>query len=164
VNIYQKLNDVKVFLFDVDGVFTDSGMLATEEGQLLRTMHTRDGLAVKLALNNGYQVGIITKGNSQGVADRFRGLGVEHIYMFMADKMDSYNDLKAKLQFSDNQVLYMGDDLSDLNLLRTVGVSACPYDACPEVLEEANYISSLEGGYGCVRQIIEKVMRLHGTW
>jgi 3-deoxy-D-manno-octulosonate 8-phosphate phosphatase (KDO 8-P phosphatase) len=162
--LFEKLSHLTTFLFDIDGVFTASGMLATEDGELLRTVNTRDGLAVKKALNAGLNVGIITKGNSQGVYSRFKNLGVEHIYVNMADKVVTYQNLKAKLNFEDHQALYMGDDISDLGVLKLVGVPACPYDACHEVIEASEFISSLDGGYGAVRQILEKVLRLQGKW
>jgi len=164
MSIFAKLEKITTLLFDVDGVFTDSGILAKENADLLRTLHTRDGYAVKQAINAGYNVGIITKGNSQGVHGRFKNLGVKHIHMNMADKVDIYQSLKTTLSIIDEEVLYMGDDISDLGVLKLAGVSACPYDACHEVITEAEYISSIDGGYGCVRQVIEKVMRLHGKW
>jgi len=164
MSIFAKLEKITTLLFDVDGVFTDSAMLATEDGDLLRSVNTRDGLAIKKAIAGGFHVGIITKGNSQGVHDRFANLGVEHIYMNMDDKVQTYEELKAKLSITDEEVLYMGDDISDLGVLSLAGVSACPYDACHEVVTESEYISSIDGGSGCVRQVIEKVMRLHDKW
>lgn len=162
--LFEKLEHLTTLLFDIDGVFTASGMLATEQGELHRTVNTRDGLAIKKALNAGYHVGIITKGNSQGVYDRFSNLGVQHIYMNMADKVTTYHELKTKVGFADQEALYMGDDISDIGVLNLVGVPACPYDACHEVIQAADYISSIDGGYGAVRQVVEKIMRLHGKW
>lgn len=164
MSIFAKLEKVTTLLFDVDGVFTDSGMLALENSDLQRTVHTRDGYAVKRALKAGYNLGIITKGNSQGVYGRFKNLGVEHVHMNMPDKVDIYQSLKANLSLTNDEILYMGDDISDLGVLKLAGVSACPYDACHEVITESEYISSIDGGKGCVRQVIEKVMRLHGKW
>ncbi len=164
MTLFEKLSHLTTFLFDIDGVFTASGMLATEDGELLRTVNTRDGLAVKKALNAGLNVGIITKGNSQGVYSRFENLGVKHIYMNMDDKVVTYQDLKSTLKFEDHQALYMGDDISDIGVLELVGVPACPYDACHEVIEASEFISSLDGGYGAVRQVLEKVLRLQGKW
>ncbi len=164
MNIFDKLQQITTLLFDVDGVFTDSAMLATEDGNLLRSVNTRDGLAVKKALSAGYHVGIITKGNSQGVYDRFKTLGVKHVYMDMEDKVVTYQALKEQLSIQDENILYMGDDISDLGVLRLAGVSACPYDACHEVITESEYISSIDGGNGCVRQVIEKILRLHDQW
>lgn len=164
MSIYQKLAKVNVLFFDVDGVFTNSLMHASEDGDLTRLVHTRDGLAVKKAIAAGKTVGIITKGNSQGVYKRFEGLGVEHIHMNMKEKIKTYETLRARLAFNDDEVLYMGDDISDLEVMRQVGVAACPADACSEVLEEANYIAAANGGYGCAREIIEKVLRLSDQW
>ncbi len=164
MTIFDKLATVNVLLFDVDGVFTDSQMLVKETTGLLRSVNTRDGLAIKKAIQAGLEVGIITKGNCQGVKQRFANLGVKHIHMNMPRKLDTYQSLKATLGFSDEEALYMGDDLSDLEVMHSVGVSACPSDACHEVLTASSYISSLSGGHGCVRQVIEKVLRLKGQW
>lgn len=164
MSIFEKLAKVNVLLFDVDGVFTDSQMLVQESSGLLRSVNTRDGLAVKKALQAGLEVGIITKGNCQGVKQRFADLGVKHIFLNMPKKIATYNSLKATLNFEDDHALYMGDDLSDLEVMSAVGVSTCPSDACHEVLEASDYISSISGGHGCVRQVIEKVLRLKGQW
>lgn len=164
MSLFKNLTNITTLLFDIDGVFTTSGMLATEHDELLRTVNTRDGLAVKMAIKAGYTVGIITKGNSQGIYQRFQNLGVQHIYMNMADKVEIYQEFKAKVGVTDEEVLYMGDDISDLGVLNLVGVPTCPYDACHEVITASHFISSIEGGKGAVRQVIEKVMRLHGKW
>lgn len=160
----SKLKHITTFVFDVDGVFTNSNVLITENGELLRTMNTRDGQAVKIALENGFEVAIITKGWSEGVRKRFELLGINYIYDKLTEKTKAMNSLLSHLKITKEQVLYMGDDLPDLPLYNMVGVSACPADAAHENLEKAEFITSKKGGEGCVREIIEKVMKLQGKW
>jgi 3-deoxy-D-manno-octulosonate 8-phosphate phosphatase (KDO 8-P phosphatase) len=161
---HSSLRDISTFVFDVDGVFTDSQVIVMENGDLVRTMNTRDGQAVKYALEAGYHLAIITKGFSTGVRKRFEQLGVIHIYDRLQTKESAYNDLKTKLNITDDQLLYMGDDIPDINLIKTAGVGACPSDAVSEVIACADYISAIKGGAGCVREIIERVMKIQGKW
>ena len=157
-------HSITTFVFDVDGVFTNGEVLVMENGDMLRTMSTRDGQAVRYALEAGYRVSVITKGASKGVRKRFEYLGLTDIYDKLKDKTASYEDLLAKYHLSDGEVLYMGDDLPDLLLLKRVGFSACPADAVIEVRETVQYISPFAGGKGCVRDVIEKTMRAQNTW
>lgn len=161
---YSILDKISTFIFDVDGVLTDSQILITENGDLLRSMSTRDGQAIKFALDAGFHVAIITKGGSQGVKSRLRGLGITDIYEKLETKQAAYDELVAKYQLKSDQILYMGDDLPDIPLLRQVGLSACPYDASRDVLSLATYISPNNGGHGAVRDVIERVMRCQGKW
>jgi len=155
---------ITTFIFDVDGVFTNSEVLVMENGDHVRTMNTRDGQAVKYALDAGYNIAVITKGFSSGVRKRFEYLGVPHIYDNLSDKEIAFEDYVNKLQLTKKEILYMGDDIPDLILFDKVGVSACPADAAYENLERAIYISPKNGGHGCVRDVIEKVMRLQNKW
>lgn len=163
-HLYEKLAEINTFVFDVDGVLTDGTVLVTENGDLLRTMNTRDGQGIKTALENGFHVGIITKGASEGVRKRFENLGVIHIYDNVTDKRSPLKQLMELLGVSSEQVLYMGDDLPDVAIYPLVGVSCCPSNAAADNLSNADYISPLKGGHGCVREIIEKVLRLQGRW
>lgn len=162
--MHDLLQQINTFVFDVDGVFTNSEVLITEAGEHLRVMNTRDGQAVKYAIEAGYNIAIITKGFSQGVRKRFEFLGVPHIYDCVHDKLDAFNEYVQVMELKREEILYMGDDIPDLCLFDRVGVSACPSDAATENLERAVYISPKAGGAGCVRDIIEKVMRLQGKW
>ena len=155
---------ITTFVFDVDGVFTNGEVLVMENGDMLRTMSTRDGQAVRYAIEAGYRVVVITKGASEGVRKRFDYLGLTDIYDKLKDKAASYDDLLAKYNLKNEEILYMGDDLPDIVLLKKAGISACPADAVTEVLQLARYISPFNGGKGCVRDVIEKTMRLQGTW
>ncbi len=161
---YSIFDKISTFIFDVDGVLTDSQVLITENGDLLRSMSTRDGQSIKFALDAGYHVAIITKGGSQGVKSRLAGLGIPDIYDKLETKQAAYAELVAKYNLKQEEILYMGDDLPDIPLLKQVGLSSCPYDASRDVLAIATYISSERGGHGAVRDVIEKVMRCQGKW
>lgn len=161
---YSLFNKISTFIFDVDGVLTNSQILITESGDLLRSMSTRDGQAIKFALDAGYRVAIITKGGSQGVKNRLTGLGITDIYEKLETKQAAYQELIEKYQLKKNEILYMGDDLPDIPLLKQVGLSSCPYDASVDVLAIANFISAKKGGHGAVRDVIERVMRCQNKW
>lgn len=164
VHLFDKLRAVKGFVFDVDGVFTNNTVLITEEGDLLRTMNVRDGQVVKWALQAGYQVGIITGGRSEGTKKRLTALGITEYYSGVAEKLPVFQAFLENTGLLSSDVCYMGDDIPDIPVLRKVIVSACPADAVPEVMEICDYISPIPGGNGCVRDILEKVMKLQGKW
>lgn len=155
---------ITCFVFDVDGVFTDTNVLITESGELLRTMTVRDGQAVKYALDAAYRVAIFTKGSSRGVKLRLQGLGITDYYDQLQEKTETFDKYMADNGVPLAEVLYMGDDLPDLPLLQRAALPCAPFDATPEVLSAADYISPLGGGKGCVRDVIEKVMRSQGKW
>lgn len=161
---HSLFNHINTFVFDVDGVLTDSTVLVTESGDLLRKMNVRDGQAIKYALDAGYTIAIITKGRSIGVKDRLKGLGIQHIYDALIHKREAFSDLRDKLKLRKEEMLYMGDDIPDLDLRDEVGVFTCPNDACPEVLSSAQYISPNNGGHACVREIIQRVLKIQGKW
>jgi 3-deoxy-D-manno-octulosonate 8-phosphate phosphatase (KDO 8-P phosphatase) len=163
-NIFEYFKKINTFIFDVDGVLTNNDMLITEAGELLRTMSARDGFAIKHALQSGYRIAIITGGRSQGVIKRLQGLGIKDIFSGIEDKLPIYRNYLKENKLSSDTILYMGDDLPDLDIMRYVGLAACPADATPEVIEKCNYISPLNGGAGCVRDVIEKTMKLRGHW
>ncbi len=164
IHFFDKLANVKAFVFDVDGVFTDNSLLITEAGELLRVMNARDGLAVKMAIRAGFHIGIITGGRSAGVTKRLKDLGVSHIYSGISDKNAPFNDFLDHFNLTPVDILYIGDDLPDLPVLKRVGVAAAPADAIPEVLAFVDYVSPHRGGVGCVRDVIEKTMKIQGKW
>ncbi len=161
----HKLFDyITTLVFDVDGVFTNGEVIVTEEGKFLRTMHTRDGQAINIAIDAGYNIAIMTKGFSEGVRKRFEILGVKHIYDKLSEKSVAFVEFKALLDLKREEILYMGDDIPDLSVYPLAGISVCPADGAPENLNRAMYITANNGGKGCVREIIEKVMRQQGKW
>ena len=164
VHLFDKIRAVKAFVFDVDGVFTNNEILVSEAGELLRTMHVRDGQAVKWAIRAGYPIGIITGGRSEGAKKRLTDLGIEEYYSGIHDKWDAFHSFLRRTNTLISEVCYMGDDLPDLPVLRKVVLSCCPADAVPDVLDICDYVSPIRGGRGCVREIIEKVMKLQDKW
>lgn len=164
MNQLEKFRDVHTFIFDVDGVLTDNQILITEEGHLLRTMNIRDGYALKKAIKEGYRVCIITGGSSEGVRKRLEVLGVTDIYAGQQEKMEAFEEFVKKYDLDLYGILYMGDDFPDRPVMRRVGLPTCPSDAIPEILDFVDYISPFKGGDGCVRDVIEKVMKLQGKW
>lgn len=164
MNILQSFRSITTFIFDVDGVLTDGTVLVLSGGLQARRMHIKDGFALQLAIKKGYRVRVISGGNSPEVADRLFKLGVTDVHMSVLDKKGlilSYMEAEGLKQ---EEVLYMGDDLPDLPAMQAVGLSCCPADAAAEVLETAKYISPIPGGAACVRDVIEKVLRLRGDW
>lgn len=164
MNQLEKFGEVDTLLFDVDGVMTDSSLHVLENGQLLRKMHTRDGYALKAAVRAGLRVCIITGGKSEGVKIRLQNLGVTDIYLGVHDKLETYEEYIDIYELDEGKILYMGDDLPDLAVMRRVGFPVCPADAAPEIRKISQYISSEKGGHGCVRDVIERVLKLRGDW
>lgn len=164
LHLFDKFNAVRAFILDVDGVMTDNTVHVTESGEQLRAMNIRDGLGLKIALKNGFPVCIITGGRSQGVVKRLAGLGVEHIYTNVEDKWPVFLQFLQTHGLKASEICYMGDDLPDLQILRKVGLSACPADAVPEVLNAVDYVSPIAGGKGCLRDVIEKALKTQGKW
>ncbi len=160
----KEISKVKAFAFDVDGVFSDGSVILHPDGELVRAMNIKDGFAVQLAVKKGYPVAIITGGVSEPVKKRFLKLGVTDIYLGSSNKIDDFNDFLYKYTLNATDVLYMGDDLPDYEIMRIAGFPACPDDAAVEIKEISEYISFRKGGEGCVRDVIEKVLRLHGKW
>ena len=160
----KKLSQITTFIFDVDGVLTEGSVILESSGEMVRTMHTRDGYALQHAVKKGYHIVIISGGSSVMVKKRFEGLGIEHIYLRKDHKLPVLNEHLQKHNISINQVLYMGDDIPDLPCLKVVGVSSCPKDASVEVREVCDYISHINGGKGCVRDVLEQTMRIQNKW
>lgn len=163
--LFDAFRKIDTFIFDVDGVFTDGGLLLAENGDMLRRMTTRDGYALKRLVSSGYHTIIITGGDSEGVHKRFKAMGVDQYYSGIHDKIGLYESLlEADKIKSNKSCLYMGDDVPDLPVIQRVGLGCCPTDAIPEVKKAADYISAYEGGKGCVRDVIEKVLKLNNKW
>lgn len=161
-NVLSQFKDIKHFIFDVDGVLTDGSLLLTSDGELARTMHTRDGYAMQLAVKKGYEIIIITGGNSEAVRSRLATLGLEHLYVGVSDKLKVLNSIKDKIDLQKS--LYMGDDMPDYHVMQKVALATCPADACDEIKLISHYISPMDGGKGCVRDVIEKVLKLNDDW
>jgi 3-deoxy-D-manno-octulosonate 8-phosphate phosphatase (KDO 8-P phosphatase) len=161
---HSKFKLIKAFAFDVDGVLTDGKVLVTDQGEFLRIMSVRDGQAMKIALLSGYLIFIITKGASLGVRNRLELLKVTEVYDKVTNKLDIIKEIILKYGLIPEEILYMGDDLPDLDVFGEVGIAACPYDAVEEVIEQANFISDKKGGEGCVRDVVQRVLKSQGNW
>ena len=163
-NFKEDLRKVSAFIFDVDGVFSGSKVLLNSEGQLLRTMNIKDGYAVFYLMRKGYPVAIISGGDSEAVRLRFEKLGIHDIYLRSTDKLTDFQHFIDKYNLDAENVLYMGDDLPDYPVMEKVGFPVCPSDAVEEIKSISRYISDRPGGDGCVRDVIEQVLRLNGKW
>jgi len=163
-NFKEDLKKVKAFIFDVDGVFSSAEILLHPSGDLMRTMNIKDGYALQYVVKRSYPVGIITGGNSKAVRLRFKRLGITDMYMMSHNKMEDFKDFIGKYDLLPENVLYMGDDIPDYEVMKIVGFPVCPSDAVEEIKAISRYISDKAGGEGCVRDIIEQVLRLHGKW
>lgn len=161
---HAKFKSITTFILDVDGVLTDGKVLITEQGEFLRMMSVKDGQAMKLAIGSGYNIFIITKGASLGVRKRLEILGVSHVYDKVTNKLAALEEIMSNHNITQDQILYMGDDLPDIICLKKAGIAACPADAVPEVQEVSQYIAQAKGGDGCVREVIERVMKVQGKW
>jgi 3-deoxy-D-manno-octulosonate 8-phosphate phosphatase (KDO 8-P phosphatase) len=164
ISYKQLLATINTFIFDVDGVLTNGMLTIMPDGELVRHMNVKDGYALKNALNKGYRVCIISGGTNEGVRTRLAALGIEDIYLGAHDKIKQYQDLIKKYNLQPENVLYMGDDVPDYPVMKVVGLAACPNDAVREIQEVSNYISDKKGGEGCVRDVIEQVLRVQQNW
>ena len=164
MNLLDQFKKIKTFVFDIDGVLTDGTVIVFSGDQQLRRMNIKDGFALQMAVIKGYNVVIISGGNSEPVKERLALLGVVDVYMSVHDKKSFLQQYLIKIKQEWDEVLYMGDDLPDLELIQIAGIGACPADAVSEIREVAKYISPLPGGSGCARDVIEKVLRQNDDW
>ena len=160
----ELMNNITTFIFDVDGVLTDGTIMVTTEGEMYRNMSIKDGYALKSAVVAGYNVCIISGGSNEGVRKRLEGLGITDIFLGAHQKMLQFEEYCTKNNIAPKQVLYMGDDIPDLPVMQQVGLATCPQDAAPEIKAVSEYISPINGGKGCGRDVIEQVMRVQGKW
>lgn len=164
LNFKQRLTKISTFIFDVDGVLTDGKVIVTESGELLRNLNSKDGYALQLAIKKGYRIAVISGGNNEPVKKVLERSGITDIFIREHDKLQCYKDYIYTHSLQDDEVLFMGDDLPDWEVMKRVGVAACPNDAATEIKEISVYISDRKGGEACVRDIIEQTMRVQGKW
>jgi 3-deoxy-D-manno-octulosonate 8-phosphate phosphatase (KDO 8-P phosphatase) len=164
MNVLEYFQEITTFIFDVDGVLTDGTVLLLENGMQARKMNIKDGLALQMAVRNGYRVVILSGGSSEPVISRLRYLGIEEIHLGLKDKLKFLQIYMEQNGINPREALYMGDDLPDIPVLGQVHLPCCPADAAIEVKKISKYISPYNGGYGCVRDVIEKVLRLNNHW
>lgn len=155
---------ITTFIFDVDGVLTDGTVTVFPNGELIRRMHTKDGFALKTAVEAGFNVCIISGGTNEAVKMRLRGLGITDIYLGSHNKVEQLEEYLDIYNINPEQVIYMGDDIPDLPVMKMVGLPACPLDAVQEIQQISMYVSQKKGGEGCVRDVIEQVLKVQDKW
>ena len=161
-----RFSRIRAFAFDVDGVLTDGGILADLNGELYRTFDSKDGMAIRMAAMKGFHMAIITGGRSESIRKRVQqcGMKAEDVYLGSRDKIEDFEDFCRKHDLGPEEVMYFGDDLPDIPVMTVCGCGVAPSDAVDDVLEAADHVSTKPGGKGCVRETIEMVMKLQGTW
>ena len=162
--INYDLQKIRAIVFDLDGVLSASTIALDLEGTPLRTVNIKDGYAIQLAMKMGLRIAIISGCRIEAVRMRYEGLGMEDIYLGAAVKIKTYEEFKAKYGYADEEMMFMGDDIPDLEVMRRVGCPVCPKDACHEVREVSIYVSDRNGGEGCGRDVIEQTLRAQGKW
>ena len=164
MNILEKFKTIKTFVFDVDGVLTDGSLLILADGQMARQMNIKDGYALQLAIKKGYRVVIISGGTSEAVAERLYRLRVKDCFLKVEKKKEKLIEYVTQNELNWTEVLFMGDDIPDHSSMQLTGLPCCPADSAPEIKQICHYISPLEGGKGCARDVIEKVLKLNDHW
>jgi 3-deoxy-D-manno-octulosonate 8-phosphate phosphatase (KDO 8-P phosphatase) len=162
--INYDLNKIRAIIFDIDGVLSAETINLSADGAPLRTVNIKDGYAIQLAMKLGLRIAILSGAKVDSLRVRYEGLGVEDIYLVCAVNIATYDEFLAIYGYADEEVMYMGDDIPDLEIMRRVGCPVCPKDACPEIREVSVYVSDRDGGYGCGRDVIEQVLRAQGKW
>ena len=160
----SNLRNIKAFVFDVDGVFTDGSVYLMPDGSMCRTMNVLDGYAVVKARKHNYPICVITGGDDPMVRNRIRYLGITDYYAKIGDKLEKFEEFKQKYNLKNEEILTMGDDLPDMGMMRISGISACPENSVAEIKLMSDYISPIQGGKGAVRDVIEQVMKVQGKW
>lgn len=163
-NYKEKLSSITTFIFDYDGVLTDGKVLVINQNEQLRSSNVKDGYALQYAIKKGYRICIISGGKSESMTQRMNGLGITDVFLGVERKIENFDKYLKDNNLKKEQVLYMGDDIPDYEIMTNVGVATCPSDAAVEIKAVADYISDAKGGEGCVRDIIEQVLKLHNNW
>jgi 3-deoxy-D-manno-octulosonate 8-phosphate phosphatase (KDO 8-P phosphatase) len=163
-NFKEDLVRVKAFIFDIDGVLSQQTIGLNAFGVPNRTVNLRDGYAIQLAVKKGYIIGVISGSKSKEYQKRLKLLGIKDIYLSSRNKLENFRNFIRKYNLNKSDVLFMGDDIPDFEVMKEAGIPVCPSDADSEIKQVASYISDRKGGEGCVRDVIEQVLRLHNNW
>lgn len=164
MNVLKLFKNITTLVFDVDGVLTDGTLLVLPNGIMARRMNIKDGYALQLAVKKGYYVMIISGGVSEDVMNRLQKLGVSAVFMGVENKLETLQQYLSQHNIGMSEVLFMGDDIPDLKVMEKVGLPCCPADAVHEIKKISRYISPVNGGFGCGRDVIEKTLKLQGKW
>ncbi|MGA9212629.1 KdsC family phosphatase [Kaistella sp.] len=160
----SNLKNIKAFVFDVDGVFTDGSVYLMPDGSMCRVMNVLDGYAVVKARKYNFPICVITGGDDPMVRNRINYLGITDYYAKIGNKLEKFEEFKTKYNLQNEEILTMGDDLPDMGMMKISGISACPENSVPEIKLISDYISPIQGGKGAVRDVIEQVMKVQGKW
>lgn len=163
MNYIKKFNQIKAFIFDVDGVLTNN-KVCIQNGFVTRLTNIKDGFAIKFAIKKGFPIGIITGSKDISIIERLQDLNIIDIYLNSHSKIRDYQNFLSKYNFTNEDILYMGDDLPDYSIMTCVGMSTCPIDAVSEIISIVDYVSPFKGGEGCVRDVIEKTLKVQSKW
>jgi 3-deoxy-D-manno-octulosonate 8-phosphate phosphatase (KDO 8-P phosphatase) len=163
-NFKELLHDVRCFVFDIDGVLTDGSLMVQSDGTMLRRMNIKDGYALRLAAQKNYEIFIISGSKQDGSAARLKNLGIEHVFTGVENKLAQLENLMLRTRTRPDEILYMGDDMPDLDVMKICGLRTCPADAVHQIKSICQYVSPFKGGEGCVRDVIEQVLTLRGEW
>jgi len=163
-NYKEIMPEISTFIFDVDGVLTDGTVTVFPNGELIRTMNIKDGYALKVAVDMGFRVCIISGGTNPAVKSRLQGLGITDIFLGAHNKIEQFNEYTERYEIDPGEVLYMGDDIPDLPVMKLCGLATCPKDAVQEIRNISSYVSQKNGGKGCVRDVIEQVLKVQDKW
>ncbi|WP_251621614.1 KdsC family phosphatase [Odoribacter lunatus] len=160
----DELKNIRAFIFDVDGVLSRHEMSLSPEGELIRTSCAKDGYAIMYSIRKGYIIAIISGGGAPGLRERLAKLGIKDIYLKIANKLEALDEIMQKYALKADEIMYMGDDIPDYNIMTRIGLPVCPADACEEIKAISRYISDINGGMGCVRDVISQVLKAKGDW
>lgn len=166
MSLRNSLKNIKAFAFDIDGVATDGSILCTSDGDLLRVYDAKDGFAIRMAVMHGYPIAVITGGSSESIRKRMvtSGINPDDVYLHCRDKREQFALFLEKNKLKAEEVMYFGDDTPDIDLLKISGCGVCPADASPDAVAAADWITEANGGKGCLREAIEKTLRIQGKW
>lgn len=164
LNFKQRLAKITTLMFDIDGVMTDGKVLVMDSGEMVRNINSKDGYALHLATVKGYRIVVISGGNNQAVQKALARTGINDVFIRQHDKLACYEEYRTANNLTHEEILYMGDDLPDHEVMSKVGVAVCPKDSASEIKALCQYISPRKGGEGCVRDVVEQVLRVQGNW
>lgn len=163
-SLFDKLRYVRALVFDVDGVLTNANMLLLDNGEWLRQMSFKDGFALEYAVKKRYKICVISESGSEAIGKRLDAMGIKEVYFYAESKLAALEKFIIEQEVDIHEILYMGDDIPDLDAMKAVGIAVCPQDAAPEIKAISHYITSAKGGEGCVREILEMIMKYHKFW
>ncbi len=163
-NYKPYLKNINTFIFDYDGVLTDGSIITLDDGEAYRATSVKDGYALQLAIKKGYRVAVISGAKANSMLNRMKALQIKDIFLGIENKLEVFNNYLIENNLKVDQVLFMGDDIPDYEVMLRAGISTCPSDAVEEIRKVSNYISNYPGGKGCARDVIEQVLKIQGKW